>query len=110
MTPIIQLVGPQSCGKSLLLKTLCPQAVRGKMYWAFNSWLLKSDYFYFEEWQNRDLDHLAAWVNSDRIEVQIQAERPVTIKSDKTFIIVTDRLIRLDCPTLIWEVGKIILE
>lgn len=109
MSKLYQIIGPQFCGKSTLLRMLCPDALPARRFDSmFNGFLLKGQVFHFKEISPRGMVRLAHWVDSPEILINTQYKPSQTIISDKTFIYVGDRRLEFDCPNLVWDVAMVI--
>ena len=104
---LIQLIGPEGCGKSELRRRLCPDAVNidyalGSRFW--NSEMIEASGFYFEEVINRwCLDKLEAWMCELTIDVHMKGSPVITIKNPGIWIYEGLRPIQVE-PTMIWRV------
>lgn len=106
---LIQLIGPQGCGKSLLRRYLCPGAIGIDQLLigsVFNAPMIGAPGFYFEEARTRTaMNRLKEWVMADEIHVHVINRPPQVIPNPGIWIYMGFKPIDFE-PSLIWRVQK----
>jgi hypothetical protein len=111
---LIQLIGPQDCGKTELRRSLCPGAIditsALHAQSGFNKEMLDAPGYYF------DLDcirlerhvprRLRDWIMSDEIVINRMCDTPVVYRNPGIWICEGRWPLHIDCPTFIWHVRR----